>query len=96
MAQIPTPDLDDTGLNALNHDLQNALTAIKGQAQLAHRRVQRDEVLDRERLGFRLGVIEDVAMRISSVLGNLAAEKPYYRSEPGRPPPMRDSTPVDD
>ena len=55
-------------------DLLDALTAIKGRAQVTRRRVLRVDRLSREHIAADLGQIEDQVSRMAALLRDLPAE----------------------
>ncbi|MCC7023436.1 MAG: PAS domain S-box protein [Thermomicrobiales bacterium] len=59
-------------LSALAHDLKNPLTTVRGQMQLLHRRLDRGEPPDVERLTAALGSIDNATTRMMNLLEELA------------------------
>ncbi|CAA9534397.1 MAG: hypothetical protein AVDCRST_MAG49-150 [uncultured Thermomicrobiales bacterium] len=78
-------DSNGTGLADLAHDLQNALAAVKGHAEIVRLRLAAVPAADRTRLDRPLDAIVDAVDQALAVLAALAPEKPYYRRPP-RPP----------
>ena len=64
-------------------DLYDALTAIKGRAQVTRRRVLRVDRLSREHIAADLGAIDDQASRMAALLRDLPeGAEPTNGSEP--------------
>jgi signal transduction histidine kinase len=59
-------------LSALAHDLKNPLTTVRGQIQLLHRRINRGEPPDAERLETALDSIDNATTRMMNLLEELA------------------------
>jgi signal transduction histidine kinase len=72
VAEIRARDAQREELLAiLSHDIRNPLTAIRGQAQLARRRLARGDPPDRNLLLGTLGGIEDAVVRIDGLIEQL-------------------------
>lgn len=58
--------------SGIAHDLKNPLTAVRGQAQLMRRRIERGAPQDPERLLAGLAAIEDAAVRMTGMIDELS------------------------